>query len=385
MQTMAPLPNHRYVSMRLHYNHSCPDDYEPNCFRSATAQDVQYFKQEPTTLAIGDVSTCYHQLTMKVKTAEFSEADELEEIGALDADAADEAEKSGDHRTPETQQNRSVSCLSPEYGESQAPVLSSSDGDDTFLEAVQWAQRQDFVSHSKLAREFNIPPVKASEYCRKMFNSGILGQVIKGRRAVLANQMTQEVESDLLVQTAEYASSHEKLVAGQLASHLKCNQKEAKDLIGQMQSKGFVGKYVQRKGAAVNQQALSQYLDQVGASEDQIDDGEPEHQLHSVDEIESSQQHAQTVTPSSRCGQKRTLSDVLGKHCRAAATDLCCGLYTFPAHCLWSLPQFLGRSANSRGLSKTLPMMMTATATALYSCLKIQCTGSSVQMHLLPR
>lgn len=316
--------------MRLHYNHSCPDDYEPNCFRSATAQDVQYFKQEPTTLAIGDVNTCYHQLTMKVKAAEFSEADELEDIGALDALDADTAQKPGNHGTPETQQNRNLSQTSPEYGETQAPALTSSD--DTFLEAVQWAQRQEFVSHSKLAREFNIPPVKASEYCRKMFNSGILGQVIKGRRAVLANQMTQEVcpadeietqgssyvtasneESDLLVQAAAYASSHEKLVARQLAAHLNCNQKQAKDLIEQMHNKGFVSKYVQRKGATVNQEALSQYLDHVDGTEDQIDD-EAENRQHSVDEIESSQQHANAATPSKRCGQKRTLSDVLGKH-----------------------------------------------------------------------
>lgn len=267
---------------------------------------------------------------MKVKAAEFGEADDLEDIGALDADAAD---KSGDHRTPETQQHRDAGYMSPEY-ETQAPVLSSSDGDDTFHEAVQWAQRQEFVSHSKLAKEFKIPPVKASEYCRKMFNSGILGQVIMGRRAVLANQMTQEVDpadeidtqdsshvtvpvqdSDLFVQTAAYASSHDKLVAGQLASHLKCKPKQAKDLIGQMRSKGFIGKYVPRKGAPVNQEAISQYLDQVGASEDQIDDGEREHQQQSIDEIESSQQHARTVTPFSRCSQKRTLSDVLGKLC----------------------------------------------------------------------
>ena len=324
MQTMAPLPNHRYVSMRLHYNHSCPEDYEPNCFRSATAQDVLYFKQEPTTLSIGDVKTCYHQLTMKVKAAEFCEADELEDTCALGAVSP---VKSDYHRTPETHRGSPVGHISPEYGESPASAVFSNDGDHTFLEAVKWAQTQDSVSHTKLAKELKIAPVKASEYCQKMFNGGILGQLNRGRRAVLANQLTQQVEpdeietqdisdsvprdqSDMLPQAAVYASSHQKIVAGQLASHLRCNQKQAKDLIEQMHREDLVGRYVQRKGAEVNQEALSQYLERV--SEDQIDDGEDEQQLHSVDEIESSQQHAQTATPSSRCGKKRTLSDVLG-------------------------------------------------------------------------
>jgi hypothetical protein len=68
---------------------------------------------------------------------------------------------------------------------------------------------------------------------------------------------------------------------------------------------------------------LSQYLDQVGASEDQIDDDEQtakQDQVFSVDEIESSQGPAEEeeivetkpATPASRRGQKRTLSDVLG-------------------------------------------------------------------------
>ena len=337
MQTMAPLPNHRYVSMRLHYNHSCPEDYEPNCFRSATAQDVLYFKQEPTTLSIGNVNTCYHQLTMKVKAAEFCEADELEDTCALGAVSP---AKSDYHRTPETHGGSAVGHRSPEYGESQASALFSNDGDHTFLDAVKWAQRQDFVSHTKLAKELKIPPVKASEYCQKMFKGGILGQLNRGRRAVLANQLTQQVEpdeietqdisdsvtgdeSDMLSQAAVYASSQRKIVARQLASHLRCNHQQAKDLIEQMRREDLVGKYVRRTGAQVNQEALSQYLEQIRVSEDQIDDGEDEQQLHSVDEIESSQQHAQTVTPSNRCAKKRTLSDVLGNLFLAAPCLAC--------------------------------------------------------------
>ena len=48
LQTMENLPDVRYVSMRLHYNHTCPDDYEPECFRHVNSHDVKYFTEEPT-------------------------------------------------------------------------------------------------------------------------------------------------------------------------------------------------------------------------------------------------------------------------------------------------------------------------------------------------
>jgi hypothetical protein len=335
MQTMAPLPDHRYVSMRLHYNESCPDDYEPECFRSVNGRDLTYFEEEPTTLAIGDVKTNYHQLTMKVKTSEFCETDELEDTAALGAD--EPLIKSEYHCTPDTQQEHSqVSQISPEYDETQAPAVASNE-DDEFLQALQWAQRQDFVSHHKLAKECLIAPTKANEYCLKMYSSGILGQLNKGKRAVLANQLTQQADLDgepsllpsdeepdqYYTQAVAYAGSHEKIVIRQLASHLSVPDKQAKELIQRMHREGVVGQYVQRKGAAVNQEVLSQYLDQVGASEDQIDDDEQtakQDQVFSVDEIESSQGPAEEeeivetkpATPASRRGQKRTLSDVLG-------------------------------------------------------------------------
>lgn len=325
MQTMEPLPDHRYVSMRLHYNHSCPDDYEPECFRSVNAQDVQYFKQAPTTLAIGDVKTSYHQLTMKVKAADFCEANELEDADALGAGSP---KKSTYHHTPDTHQDSTINHVSTKYLVSQEPEVISTDSDDTFLEAVQWAQRQDYVQHTQLAKQFNIPPVKASEYCRKMFNSGILGQIVRGRRAVIANQLQADTgdeietqassrlagrtDSELQSQAVAYASTHEQLIKARLAAHLSVSVQKASNVIVAMRKRGLVGKYQKHKGARVNQEALSQHLEQIHLSEDQIDDDEAEDQPQSLDEIESSQQNFHKVTSSAR-SKKRTLSDVLGK------------------------------------------------------------------------
>ena len=41
---MENLPDVRYVSMCLHYNHT----YEPECFRHVNSHDVKYFTEEPT-------------------------------------------------------------------------------------------------------------------------------------------------------------------------------------------------------------------------------------------------------------------------------------------------------------------------------------------------
>ena len=70
LQTMENLPDVRYVSMRLHYNHTCPDDYEPECFRHVNSHDVKYFTEEPTSIEVGKIATSYHEMTMKVKMKE---------------------------------------------------------------------------------------------------------------------------------------------------------------------------------------------------------------------------------------------------------------------------------------------------------------------------
>jgi hypothetical protein len=50
---MDPLPDERYVTMRLYYNATCPEEYEPHSFRKAEAVDLQYVRFNlATALAI---------------------------------------------------------------------------------------------------------------------------------------------------------------------------------------------------------------------------------------------------------------------------------------------------------------------------------------------
>lgn len=349
MQTMSPLPDTRYVSMRLHYNSTAPEEYEPECFRHVTSNDVKYFDEEPTTLAVGDINTNYHQLTMKVKMAEISETDELTDAGALEDSPSTKSEISHGHQTPDTQPKQSQAMISPEYDNFIQAAADEEEVDDDanteLLLCVQWAQRQETdVRVNQMAKQMMIPAASADEYARKMTASGILGPPIGGRRAVLANQLTQdnmspasqaaqfdddtsaekenragaaaEEEEDAEYTAAvQYASQQDSITFTGLSKALSVDVKTAKGLCTQLQKEGLVGKYVVRKGSVVSAEAMSQYL--VDNDNAAADDAEEQDHIESsplatkqmeVDDIESSQRDA-TPTPSRR-GQTRKASEL---------------------------------------------------------------------------
>ena len=339
--------------MRLHYNSTAPEEYEPECFRHVTQNDVKYFDEEPTTLAVGDINTNYHQLTMKVKMAEISETDELTDAGALEDSPSTKSEMHG-HQTPDTQQE-SQAMISPEYDnfiQSAADDAEvDTDENDEFMLCVQWAQRQETdVRHHQMAKQMMIPPARALEYAAKMTASGILGPPrSRGGRAVLANQLAQDSMSPATqaaqfddVESAEkenraadadedqeaeedtgyaaavqYASQQDSVTFTGLSKALSVDTKTAKGLCSQMQKEGLVGKYVVRKGSAVSSEAMSQYLvdhdgiaadDEEEEEQDQIESSPLPTKQMEADDIESSQRDA-TPTPSRR-GQTRKASEL---------------------------------------------------------------------------
>ncbi|KAH8583955.1 uncharacterized protein ELE39_002713 [Cryptosporidium sp. chipmunk genotype I] len=79
-QSLSPLPESRYMSMKLwYYEDRVPSDYEPNHFRPARSSDILSFNEIPIDTIVGNVDTKFHTLSVKVKSAveNYNDSSEL--------------------------------------------------------------------------------------------------------------------------------------------------------------------------------------------------------------------------------------------------------------------------------------------------------------------
>ncbi|OII78156.1 HORMA domain-containing protein [Cryptosporidium andersoni] len=68
-QSLSPLPEIRYMSMKLwYYEDKVPSDYEPNHFRPARTSDILSYGDIPMDTTIGNVETKFHSLSVKVRS-----------------------------------------------------------------------------------------------------------------------------------------------------------------------------------------------------------------------------------------------------------------------------------------------------------------------------
>ncbi|OZJ03389.1 hypothetical protein BZG36_04002 [Bifiguratus adelaidae] len=69
-QTLKPLPDNRYISMKLYYcDERTPPDYEPPMFKAGDAQkDIFAFPEKPEEHIVGSLATTYHSIRMHVST-----------------------------------------------------------------------------------------------------------------------------------------------------------------------------------------------------------------------------------------------------------------------------------------------------------------------------
>ena len=210
LQTMENLPDVRYVSMRLHYNHTCPDDYEPECFRHVNSHDVKYFTEEPTSIEVGKIATSYHEMTMKVKMKE-----DMMSTDPVQTTTPDTIAPSSQHQP-----------VSPVFGQGDEHE-EEDDGDEDengkggslYFQCLQWAQRQESVKAVNLAKHLSIPPTEAEKMCAKMQDDGILGVPTLGRRAVLAQELTQESQRKQVLGEVEVQPQHSASSMTQSAQH----------------------------------------------------------------------------------------------------------------------------------------------------------------------
>lgn len=68
-QTLQPIPETRYITMKLlYYEDVTPVDYEPAFFRALREDESKQFNKEFVKLKIGQVETQYHSLHIRVRT-----------------------------------------------------------------------------------------------------------------------------------------------------------------------------------------------------------------------------------------------------------------------------------------------------------------------------
>ncbi|KAK9729532.1 hypothetical protein K7432_000214 [Basidiobolus ranarum] len=80
-QTLKPLPDNRFITMKLLYYDVAPSDYEPPLFRPEDPDKRFVFEVEPERIDIGEVETPYHSLNIKVATISdhFDDPEETDE------------------------------------------------------------------------------------------------------------------------------------------------------------------------------------------------------------------------------------------------------------------------------------------------------------------
>ncbi|KAG2375185.1 hypothetical protein C9374_010189 [Naegleria lovaniensis] len=68
-QTLQPIPETRYITMKLlYYEDITPADYEPAFFRALREEESKQFNKDFVKLKIGQVETQYHSLNIRVRT-----------------------------------------------------------------------------------------------------------------------------------------------------------------------------------------------------------------------------------------------------------------------------------------------------------------------------
>ncbi|CAG8515033.1 8651_t:CDS:10, partial [Racocetra persica] len=80
-QTLKPLPDNRYIVIKLHYYENVtPADYEPPFFRASNlAEEGLIFNSRPEKIPVGEVDTAYHGINLSIQT--ISDVLDIEDVG----------------------------------------------------------------------------------------------------------------------------------------------------------------------------------------------------------------------------------------------------------------------------------------------------------------
>lgn len=144
--TLEPIPDERYVFVKLTYTPQTPADYEPPYFEPAGHRAVGCFAHRPFSIGAGRVATKHHTVELGVRSV----------LDAVEDDDEDEQQRErGDDHAPESP----AAALRKPYADDQSLRASTLDSrDDSFSTAGQ-----ESVRGGKRRREPDRLPTHAEE------------------------------------------------------------------------------------------------------------------------------------------------------------------------------------------------------------------------------
>lgn len=87
-QSLEPLPQKKYLTVRLMFNDNCPRDYQPHLFKDASFDKPATIKiptsSDSATFSVGSLDTKHHKLAMKVFSATDLDAEDPLEFDEID-------------------------------------------------------------------------------------------------------------------------------------------------------------------------------------------------------------------------------------------------------------------------------------------------------------
>ncbi|WKS77828.1 HORMA domain-containing protein [Cryptosporidium sp. 43IA8] len=210
-QSLSPLPESRYMSMKLwYYEDRVPNDYEPNHFRPARSSDILSFNEIPIDTVVGNVDTKFHTLSVKVKSAveNYNDSSELNLYTNLSASQLKKKEK-----IPEKQELLKIQTFSNDKIKERTdeeltagssteskqiklneliPNHNGSPTDDRTIKTINSVELLEkatevvkflkFVNKGNLAMALDIEKERASNLIEILLDNGhLLNKVVKGK------------------------------------------------------------------------------------------------------------------------------------------------------------------------------------------------------------
>jgi hypothetical protein len=231
-QTLKPVPDSRYITMKLlYYDHVTPADYEPPFFRPVPETQARVYSKDFIKLKVGSVATSYHTMEFKVRTAQdlFEYDDTLEENLIKDSEEVaykekENPQKESSENSQETQitedmniekqakkQNKNsadieklAECFETKStisnNERQIDTKNLSREDKIYYQALSICLQEEFVFSSKLQKVMDISAHQAKILVERMEEEGYLGKATNRRsgKPVIKNQKTSSMLKKVL-------------------------------------------------------------------------------------------------------------------------------------------------------------------------------------------
>ncbi|XP_041037578.1 HORMA domain-containing protein 1 isoform X2 [Carcharodon carcharias] len=179
MQSLGPLPNDICLKMKLsYYDEVTPPDYQPPGFKEGSLENMM-FEGEPVFLSVGEVTTPFHVLKVKVTT----QSDRMEQ---LDKDLQRERENIPPSPPVELDQNEQVEINDTLPAESpaasQVVVPENSDAEVQSAEAKASPQTEKAADRASPKVKNNSPASQMESLVNKTSNMELSGRRTRSGR-----------------------------------------------------------------------------------------------------------------------------------------------------------------------------------------------------------